>query len=146
MVFHVNLTFAIAFFFFFLAWTALAVHETFRKAHALHVQIVKSREKILQKSGLYEAPPSGKLKNIMVFYGVVHALEMNGESSPVSCPQSHTCGHFLLSRVSLARMNEGARCDTIYTNHPVGNLVHKHKTIISDMVGERPATKYIQTS
>ena len=30
---------------------------------------------------------------------------------------------------------------TIYTNHPGGNLVHKHKTIIFDVGGERPATK-----
>ena len=32
---------------------------------------------------------------------------------------------------------------TIYTNHPGGNLVHKHKTIKFDMGKERPATMYI---
>ena len=31
---------------------------------------------------------------------------------------------------------------TIYTNHPDGILLHKHKTIKFDVVGERPATKY----
>ena len=33
---------------------------------------------------------------------------------------------------------------TIYTNRPAENVVQKHKTIKSDVVGERPATKYIQ--
>ena len=61
-----NLTFAFSFLFFF-ARTACAVHANFLNADVLHVQIVQSGEKILQKSGLYEAPPSGKLKNIMVF-------------------------------------------------------------------------------
>ena len=35
---------------------------------------------------------------------------------------------------------------TIYTNHPVGNLVQKDKTIRFDEVGERAATKYLQIS
>ena len=35
---------------------------------------------------------------------------------------------------------------TIYTNHPGGKLVHKHKAIKFDVVEERPATKYIQIS
>ena len=35
---------------------------------------------------------------------------------------------------------------TIYTDHPGGNLVHKNKTLIFNTVGERPTTKYIQTS
>ena len=64
-----NLTFAFSFLFFlfFFARTACAVHTNFLNADALHVQIVQSRDKILQKSGLYDAPPGGKLKNIMVF-------------------------------------------------------------------------------
>ena len=33
---------------------------------------------------------------------------------------------------------------TIYTNHPGGNLVYENKTIKFDVVGERPAKKYIQ--
>ena len=33
---------------------------------------------------------------------------------------------------------------TIYTNHPGGNLAHKHKTIKGDVVEERPDTKYFQ--
>ena len=55
------------FFFSYFTRTACAVHTNFLNADALYVQIVQSRDKILQKSGLYEAPPSGKLKNIMVF-------------------------------------------------------------------------------
>ena len=35
---------------------------------------------------------------------------------------------------------------TIYTNHPGKNLLHKHKTLKFDVVGERPATKYIEIS
>ena len=35
---------------------------------------------------------------------------------------------------------------TIYTNHSGINLLHKHKTIKFDVVGEQPATKYIQIS
>ena len=35
---------------------------------------------------------------------------------------------------------------TIYTNHPGGNLVQKHKTIRFAVVGERAATKYPQIS
>ena len=35
---------------------------------------------------------------------------------------------------------------TICTNHPGGNLVHKHKTIKFGVVGEHPATNYIQIS
>ena len=35
---------------------------------------------------------------------------------------------------------------TIYTKPPGWNLVHKHKTIKFDEVGERTATKYIQIS
>ena len=35
---------------------------------------------------------------------------------------------------------------TIYTSHPGKNLLHKHMTIKFDVVGERPATKYIQIS
>ena len=31
-------------------------------------------------------------------------------------------------------------------SNPGENLVHKHKTIKFDVVGERPATKYIQIS
>ena len=31
---------------------------------------------------------------------------------------------------------------TIYINHPGGILLHKHKNIKFDVVGERPATKY----
>ena len=31
---------------------------------------------------------------------------------------------------------------TIYTTHPGGNLVHKHKTIEFGVLGEQPATKY----
>ena len=38
----------------------------------------------------------------------------------------------------------GARVLTIYTNLPGGNLVHKHKTKIFDVVGEQSTTKYIQ--
>ena len=34
----------------------------------------------------------------------------------------------------------------IYTNHTGENLVHKHKTIKFDVVGERFATVYIQIS
>ena len=34
----------------------------------------------------------------------------------------------------------------IYTNHPGGNLVHKHKTIKFDIVRKWSATKYIQIS
>ena len=33
---------------------------------------------------------------------------------------------------------------TIYTNHPGGNLVYENKTIKFDVVGERPAKRYIQ--
>ena len=33
---------------------------------------------------------------------------------------------------------------TIYTKHPGENVVQKHKTLRSDVVRERPATKYIQ--
>ena len=33
---------------------------------------------------------------------------------------------------------------TIYTNHPGGNPVRKHKTIKFEVVGEQPATMYIQ--
>ena len=32
----------------------------------------------------------------------------------------------------------------IYTNHPGGNLVHKHKTVIFGVVQVRAATKYTQ--
>ena len=32
----------------------------------------------------------------------------------------------------------------MYTNHPGGNLVHKHKTTNFDLGGEQPTTKYIQ--
>ena len=35
---------------------------------------------------------------------------------------------------------------TIYTNHLSGNIVHKHKAIKFDEVGERPTTKYILIS
>ena len=35
---------------------------------------------------------------------------------------------------------------TIYSNHQDGNSVHRHKTIKFDVVGKRPATKYIQIS
>ena len=35
---------------------------------------------------------------------------------------------------------------TIYTNHPGGNSVRKHKAIEFEVVGELPATKYIQVS
>ena len=35
---------------------------------------------------------------------------------------------------------------TIYTNHPGGNPVRKHKTIKFEVVGEQPATMYIQIS
>lgn len=35
---------------------------------------------------------------------------------------------------------------TIYLNQPAGNLIHKHKTINFEMVGERAATKYIEIS
>ena len=35
---------------------------------------------------------------------------------------------------------------TIYLNPPAGNLIHKHKTINFEMVGERAATKYIEIS
>ena len=38
------------------------------------------------------------------------------------------------------------RLQPVHQKPPVGNLVHKHKTINSDMVGKRPATKYIQIS
>ena len=122
---------------------------------ALHVEIVKSPEKILQKSDLYEAPPSGKLKNIMVFYtspNVLHCLWGStrvGESSPVSCPQSHARVSAFSSLVRFARTDEKKKrlgVLTIYTDHPGGNLVHKNKTLIFNTVGERPNTKYIQTS
>ena len=33
-----------------------------------------------------------------------------------------------------------------YTIHPGENLLHKHKTIKCDVMGERAATKYIQIS
>ena len=32
----------------------------------------------------------------------------------------------------------------IYTDHPGGNLVHKHKTVIFGVVRVRAATKYTQ--
>lgn len=35
---------------------------------------------------------------------------------------------------------------TIYTNYLGGNLVHKHRTIKSDVLGEEPVTKYVQIS
>lgn len=35
---------------------------------------------------------------------------------------------------------------TIYLNQPAGNLIHKHKTINFEMVGERAVTKYIEIS
>ena len=35
---------------------------------------------------------------------------------------------------------------TICTHHSGGNLLHKDKTLKFDVVGERPATKYIQIS
>ena len=35
---------------------------------------------------------------------------------------------------------------TIYTNHPGGILLHKHKAIKFDVVGERPATKYTRSA
>ena len=35
---------------------------------------------------------------------------------------------------------------TIYTNHPGGNSVHKHKTIKFDVVGRRTASNYTQIS
>ena len=35
---------------------------------------------------------------------------------------------------------------TIYPNHAGENLVHKHKTEKIDVVGEQPATKFIQIS
>ena len=35
---------------------------------------------------------------------------------------------------------------TIYSNHQDGNSVHRHKTIKFDVVGKRPAIKYIQIS
>ena len=74
-----NLTFAFSFLFFSFVFerTACAVHANFLNVDTLHVQIVQNREKILQKSDLYEAPLSGKLKNIMVFYtssNVLHCL------------------------------------------------------------------------
>ena len=34
-----------------------------------------------------------------------------------------------------------SRVLTIYTNHPGGNLVHKHQIIKLDVIGESPATK-----
>ena len=117
------------------ARTACAVHENFLNADALHVQIVQSREKILQQSGLYEAPPRGKLKNIMVFYTSPHVLHCLwgstcvGESSPVSCPQSHARVSAFSSLVRFARTGKQKKrlgVLTIYTDHSGGNLVHKH--------------------
>ena len=35
---------------------------------------------------------------------------------------------------------------TIYTDHPGENLVQKHKTIKTDVVGEQPAARHIQIS
>lgn len=35
---------------------------------------------------------------------------------------------------------------TIYTDHPGENLVQKHKTLKTDVVGEQPAAKHIQIS
>ena len=35
---------------------------------------------------------------------------------------------------------------TTCTQHPGGNLLHKDKTLKFDVVGERPAKKYIQIS
>ena len=46
------------------------------------------------------------------------------------------------SWASLEERHQGVL--TIYTNHPGGNLVHKHKTVRADEVGEQTATKYIQ--
>ena len=46
------------------------------------------------------------------------------------------------SWASLEERHQGVL--TIYTNQPGGNLVHKHKTVRVDEVGERTATKYIQ--
>ena len=45
------------------------------------------------------------------------------------------------SWASLEERHQGVL--TIYTNHPGGNLVRKHKTVRVDEVGERTATKYI---
>ena len=39
------------------------------------------------------------------------------------------------------RSSERTGVLNIYTNHPVRNLVRKHKTIKFDVVGERPASK-----
>ena len=35
---------------------------------------------------------------------------------------------------------------TIYSNHQDGNSLHRQKTVKFDVVGKRPATKYIQIS
>ena len=49
----------------------------------------------------------------------------------------------LLTKIRLKRVKRSGALN-IYTNHPGGNPVHKHKTIKFDVVGEQPATEYIK--
>ena len=76
--------------------------------------------------------------------GVVRALENPLPSGAVS----HARVGIFFSRAfrSHGRTKKRLGVLTIYSDHPGGNLVHKHKTLIFDTVGERPTTKYIQTS
>ena len=76
--------------------------------------------------------------------GVVRALE-----NPLPLRTlSNTCVGISSSRAlrSHGRTKKSLGVLTIYTDHPGGNLVHKNKTLIFNTVGERPTTKYIQTS
>ena len=47
-----------------------------------------------------------------------------------------------MKKMPCPNKRESAGVLTIYTNHPGGNLLHKHKTVKFDVVGEQPATKY----
>ena len=59
--------------------------------------------------------------------------------------QCHYSTTSLLTKIKLKRLKRSGVL-TIYTNHPGGNPVHKHKTIKFDVVGEQPATEYIKIS
>ena len=52
------------------------------------------------------------------------------------------------SQVYFAEFKKERGTLTVNTIHPGGNLVHKHKPLKFDVVGERPATEteYIQIS
>ena len=48
----------------------------------------------------------------------------------------------LQKKKCLVQTRESPGVLTISTNHPGGNLGHKHKTVKFDVVGEQPTTKY----